>query len=221
MISSASSFQRRQPHPVSITLAPGNPRRTFAFTKFRRTFRRAFPAKPCTSSANGHRYEVYFVELNDVMWWIARFRCRLRHLPQLRRVTPATPLQLRWALPSPSFLTSRRWAHHRVGLVDLVPFFHSRACLEVVPIESLSPFLSLFCYSHHDRGAVRRVPAAIPAASDCGHLLHSLPQVRISTNSPSSSPSVLHLVRSPRPPPPPATRTPRAPLRLLFVPRWR
>jgi hypothetical protein len=145
MISSASSFQRRQPHPVSITLAPGNPRRTFASTKFRRTFWRAFPAKACTSGAKGHHYEVYFVELNAVMWWIVRFRCRLRHLPQLRRVTPATPLQLRRVLLSPSFLTSRRWAHDHVGLVDLVPFCHSRACLEVVPIESLSPFLSLLC----------------------------------------------------------------------------
>jgi hypothetical protein len=161
MISSASSFQRRQPHPVSITLAPRNPRRTFASTKFRRTFRRAVPAKPCTSSANGHPCEVYLAELNVVMWWIARFRCRLRHLPQLRRVTPATPLQLRRALPSPSFLTSRRWAHHRVRLVDLVPFCHSRARLEVVPIESLSPFLSLFCCRHHDRAAVHRVTAAV------------------------------------------------------------
>jgi hypothetical protein len=119
MISSASSFQRRQPHPVSITLAPGNPRRTFAFTKFRRTFRRAFPAKPCTSSANGHRYEVYFVELNAVMWWIARFWCRLRHLPQLRRVTPATPLQLRWALPSPSFLAE---GEHTIALASSISF---------------------------------------------------------------------------------------------------
>jgi hypothetical protein len=68
--------------------------------------------------------------------------------------------------------------------------------LEVVPIESLSPFLSLFCCSHYDRAAVRRVPAAVPAASDSGHLRHSLPQVRISMNFPSSSPSVLHLVRA-------------------------
>jgi hypothetical protein len=36
-ISLASSFQRRQPHPVSITLDPTNPHRTFASTKFRRT----------------------------------------------------------------------------------------------------------------------------------------------------------------------------------------
>jgi hypothetical protein len=36
-ISLASSFQRRQPRSVSITLAPTNPHRTFASTKFRRT----------------------------------------------------------------------------------------------------------------------------------------------------------------------------------------
>jgi hypothetical protein len=36
MISLASSFQCRQPHPVSITLSHKNPHRTFASTKFRR-----------------------------------------------------------------------------------------------------------------------------------------------------------------------------------------
>jgi hypothetical protein len=55
MISLASSFQRRQHCSVSITLAPTNPRRTFASTKFRRTsgelFRRnrALPVQMDTS----------------------------------------------------------------------------------------------------------------------------------------------------------------------------
>jgi hypothetical protein len=42
MISLASSFQRRQPRSVSISLAPTKPRRTFASTKFRRTSHELF-----------------------------------------------------------------------------------------------------------------------------------------------------------------------------------
>jgi hypothetical protein len=93
--------------------------------------------------------------------------------------------------------------------------------LEVVPIESLSPFLSLFCCSHYDRAAVRRVPAAVPAASDSGHLRHSLPQVRISMNFPSSSPSVLHLVRALGRPHRRRPERQEPPVRLLCEPGWR
>jgi hypothetical protein len=133
MISLASSFQRCQPHPVSITLAPTNHRPTFASTSFQWTFRRAFPEKPCTSNTNGHHHRVYLVELNAVVWWIARFRCRLRHLPQLRR-----------AFPSPSFLPGRRWAHYHVHLIDLVPFCCSRAHFEDIPIKSIPFIISLY-----------------------------------------------------------------------------
>jgi hypothetical protein len=86
MISLASSFQHRQPQPVSITLAPTNRRRTFASTKFRWIFRRAFPAKQCTSSANGHHPRVSLVKLYAVMCSVTRIRRWLRHLPQLRRL---------------------------------------------------------------------------------------------------------------------------------------
>jgi hypothetical protein len=82
MISLASSFQRCQLHSVSITLAPMNPRRTFASNKFRRTFRWAFPAKSWTWGANEHHHRVYLVELSALVLWIAQFWCRLRHLPQ-------------------------------------------------------------------------------------------------------------------------------------------
>jgi hypothetical protein len=61
---------------------------------------------------------------------ITRIRCRLRHLPQLRR-----------ALLSPSFILGRRWAHHRVHLVDSFPFCRSIYNFVVTPIESLSPYL--------------------------------------------------------------------------------
>jgi hypothetical protein len=198
----ASSFQRRQPRSVSITLAPTNPPRTFASTKFRR----AFPAKPCTSGANGHHHGVSLVELYAVMGSVMRIRRRLRHLPQLWRVTPATPLQLRRALPSPSFLTSRRWAHHRVRLVNLILFCRSRAHLEVVPIESISPHLSLFCCSHHDRAAVHR-PCRLrfrpsPPLPAAGEDLHEFPFIFSLSFAPRPSPS---------PPPPSATRTPGAP----------
>jgi hypothetical protein len=63
MISLASSFQCRQPRSISITLAPTNPRRTFAYTKFRW----AFPVKLCTSGANGQHPGVSLVELYIVM----------------------------------------------------------------------------------------------------------------------------------------------------------
>jgi hypothetical protein len=193
-----SSFQRRQPRSVSTTLAPTNPRRTFSSTKFRR----AFPAKPCTSGANGHHPGVSLVELYAVMGSVTRIWRQLRHLHQLWRVTPATPLQLRRALPSPSFLTSQRWAHHRVRLVNLVPFWRSHARLEVVPIESLSPFLSLFGCSHYDRAAVRR-PCRLrfrpsPPLPASGEDLHEFPFIFSLSFAPRPSP---------RPPPPPATRT--------------
>jgi hypothetical protein len=64
---------------------------------------------------------------------VTQIRRRLRHLPQLWR-----------ALPSPLFIISRRWAHHRVRLVVSFPFCRSRARLDVVPIESPSLFPSLF-----------------------------------------------------------------------------
>jgi hypothetical protein len=125
----ASSFQRCQPHPVSITLPPRNSRRTFASTKLKWTF----PAKLCTSGANGHHPRVSLVELYAVMGSLTRIWHRLCRLPQLRP-----------ALPSPSFLPRRRWAHRRVRLVDVIRFCRSRARLEVVPIESPSLFISLF-----------------------------------------------------------------------------
>jgi hypothetical protein len=59
--------------------------------------------------------------------------------------TPATPLHLRRALPSPLLIFGRRWAHNCVHLVDLVPFCRSCARLEVntnlIPVRF---FLSLF-----------------------------------------------------------------------------
>jgi hypothetical protein len=84
MIFSASPFQRRQPHPISITLALTNRRRTFASTKFRRTFRRAFLVKPCTSDANGHHPGVFLIELYAVMGSVTRIQRRLRRLRQLQ-----------------------------------------------------------------------------------------------------------------------------------------
>jgi hypothetical protein len=71
---------------------------------------------------------------------VTRIRRRLRHLPRLRRA----PLQLRRALPSPSFIFGRRWAYHRVRLVVSFPFCRSRARLDVIPIKSPSLFRSLF-----------------------------------------------------------------------------
>jgi hypothetical protein len=86
MISLASSFQCRQPQPVSITLAPTNHRRTFASTKFWWIFRRAFPAKSCISGVNGHHLGVSLVELYAVMCSVTRIWRWLCRLPQLRRL---------------------------------------------------------------------------------------------------------------------------------------
>jgi hypothetical protein len=109
MISLASSFQRRQTHPVSISLAPTNPCWTLAFTKF----------QPWTSSAYGHHHGVYLVELNTVVLWITRFRCRLRHLPQRR-----------WLLsnsdePFRRHRSSLVEGEHTIAFVSLFPFCFS------------------------------------------------------------------------------------------------
>jgi hypothetical protein len=144
MISSASSFQRRQSRSVSITLAPTNPHRTFACIKFRRTsgelfrWNRTLPVQMDTT--------LEFPLSSFTPWW---GRSRESDVDSVVSAssspTPSTPLQLRWALPSPSFLCRWGWAHYCVHLVDLVPFCHSRARVEIVPIESLYFLRSLFC----------------------------------------------------------------------------
>jgi hypothetical protein len=119
MISLTSSFQRRHPHPILTTLAPTNRHRTFASTKFRRTFRRVFSGET-----------VHFKCKRTPPWsFPCRALCRdgVGHVnptstssssPTLSSSpTPATLPKLRRALPLPSFIFGRRWAHHPVRLI--------------------------------------------------------------------------------------------------------
>jgi hypothetical protein len=141
-----SSFQRRQPHPVLITLAPTNCRRTFASLNFgelsasfsgetvqfrcKRTPPWSSPRQALHRDGVGHANPTSTMSSSPTL--------------ASSSPTPVTPLQLRWALLSPWFLPGQRWAHYRVRLVDLVPFCHSRARLEVVPTKSLPFIVSLY-----------------------------------------------------------------------------
>jgi hypothetical protein len=144
MISLASSFQRCQPRSFSITLTPTNPRRTFASTKFRRTSGELFWRNHALPVQMDTTLE--FPSSSSTPWWGRSRESDVDSVifPNSGEFFPnagdSSPL---WrALSLPSFILGRRWAHHRVFLVISFPFGRSRARLEVVPIESLSPFPS-------------------------------------------------------------------------------
>jgi hypothetical protein len=167
MISLASSFQRRQPHPVSITLAPINRRRTFAYAKFLQTFRRPFPAKQCTSIANEHHHGVYLVELNALVWWIARLRCQLHHLPQIWRVLPRRQRLL--SLSCESFCHQRSSlaeGEHTIAFALSIPF---RFAVPVrvwrsSPSNPCFPFLSVLFRSTSMDGSSRALCLSVRMA---------------------------------------------------------
>jgi hypothetical protein len=153
-------------------------------------FRQAFPAKPCTSGAKGHHPGVSLIDLYAVMGLVTRIRRRLRHLPQLRQL-----------LRNSGELFRRRRSSLVEGehIIAFVSSFRFRFAIPVHVWRSSPSNLYLsssLCSVAVKRGAVQLCcchPSAV-AAPDSGHLRYSLPQVRISTNSPSSSPSVLRLV---------------------------
>jgi hypothetical protein len=154
MISLASSFQRHQPHPVSITLPPINHRRTFASTKFQRTFRQHFLAKSWTYGANGHHLGVSLVELYTMMGSVTWIRRRLRRRPQLR-----------WLLRNSGELLCRYRSslaegEHTITFVSSFPFFAVQSTVSwSFPSNPLCLlFLCMYCSSQYARASCTSGP---------------------------------------------------------------
>jgi hypothetical protein len=197
----ASSFQRRQPHPVSITLAPTNSRRTFASTKFLRTsgelFRRnralpvqmdttqEFPSSSstpwCAQSRESDVASVIFPNSGELF--------RRHRYPWPKVSTPSrSSRRFLSLLPFPCTFGGRP---HRISIS--LPFFvllQYRAALRLCRPPSLSPPIPAISATPCRRWGSPRIP------------LHLLPPFCTSSD--------------PRPPPPPATRTTGALVRLLL-----
>jgi hypothetical protein len=217
MISSASSFQRRQPRSVSMTLAPTNPHRTFASTKFQRT--------------SGDE-EV--MRIRRRLRWLPRLRRLLRNSGELFRrrrsslvegehiIAFVSPFPFRFVVPvhvlrsSPlnPHPSSSLWSicsRSRHGHLDTS--FFSPDCNIKSPgkdviarrfvmrnrVQGTQPVTGDAPEELHPRRPERRPP---PSFAKSGHLCSSLPLGSTSLRSPRSPLSVPWLSRAPSRPEP-------------------
>jgi hypothetical protein len=176
MISSASSFQRRQSRSVSITLAPTNPHWTFASTKFRRTSgelyrrNRELPVQVDTT--------LEFPSSSSMLWCGGLLDPMLAASSSLTPASSSVVVVHLWPKASTPLRSSCRF-------LSILPF-----SLQFRGRSNLIPFAFSFSTCNCSSRPVQPPPA------NSRRRFASLPLVSTSLRSPRSPPSVPQLSRA-------------------------